>query len=126
MKRFTTWTLLAIGATFTFAMAGCSKPAEAPAPAVSGPATDKAKDDPMAKLSEVDHAAALAQGICPVTDAPLGSMGTPLKVTLEGGRDVFLCCEGCVEELKSDPAKYLAKLDAAKVGGDAKAGEDAK
>jgi hypothetical protein len=23
---------------------------------------------------------------------------------------VFVCCEGCVEELKSDPAKFLAEI----------------
>ena len=53
--------------------------------------------------------AALAQKVCPVSDEPLGSMGTPPKVTIDG-QDVFLCCEGCEEELKSNPDEYLAKL----------------
>jgi hypothetical protein len=36
-------------------------------------------------------------------------MGTPIKVSVEG-RDVFICCDGCTDSLKGDPAKYLAKL----------------
>jgi len=67
----------------------------------------------FASLSEADRAAALAQKICPVSDEPLGSMGAPLKVTVEG-RDVFLCCEGCKKALEEDPQKYLAKLAPAK------------
>jgi hypothetical protein len=125
MKRFATWTLLTLATTWTLGSVGCKKAADAPAaPAVGGAAaTDKPKDDPLAKLSEADHARALAQKFCPVTDEALGSMGTPIKVTVEG-RDVFLCCEGCVDALKADPAKYLAKLDAAaKPEGDAKAAD---
>lgn len=63
----------------------------------------------LAKLPDEDRAAAEEQKDCPVTDEPLGSMGVPRKVTVEG-RDVFLCCEGCEEELKANPEKYLAKL----------------
>lgn len=67
----------------------------------------------MAELSESDRAAALAQKTCPVSGEPLGSMGTPIKVTA-AGRDVFLCCEGCKEKFEANPAEFLAKLDAAK------------
>ena len=63
----------------------------------------------LSELSVADRTAALAQKVCPVTDKPLGSMGKPLKVTIEG-QDVFLCCGGCEAELKKEPAKYLAKL----------------
>lgn len=28
-------------------------------------------------------------------------------------RVIFTCCEGCIDDFKADPAKYLAKLDAA-------------
>ncbi len=63
----------------------------------------------LAKLPDEDRAAAEKQKLCPVTDEPLGSMGVPRKVTVEG-RDVFLCCEGCEEEIKANPEKYLAKL----------------
>jgi len=60
-------------------------------------------------LSQADLAAAEQQAICPVTDAPLGSMGTPV-FTLVGGRKVFLCCRGCESGLLADPETYLAKL----------------
>ena len=88
----------------------------------SGPApSDQAVDDwktgldadtvtAFSQLSDADRLAALAQKVCPVSDKSLGSMGKPPKVTVEG-QDVFLCCDGCVEELKSEPAKYLAKLN---------------
>ncbi|WP_164104511.1 hypothetical protein [Candidatus Laterigemmans baculatus] len=64
----------------------------------------------LAKLPEVDRQLAAAQRICPVADGLLGSMGTPKKLTVEG-RDVFICCEGCEEKLRSDPEKYFAKID---------------
>ncbi|MBX6312214.1 MAG: efflux RND transporter periplasmic adaptor subunit [Isosphaeraceae bacterium] len=46
---------------------------------------------------------------CPVTGAPLGSMGDPVAVEVRG-QTVRVCCEGCTPKLKSDPDKYLAKL----------------
>jgi hypothetical protein len=87
------------------------EPAADPA-AASSAATDEVTAA-FASLSEADRTAALAQKICPVSDEPLGTMGTPLKVTVEG-RDVFLCCEGCKKALEEDPQKYLAKLAPAK------------
>ena len=63
----------------------------------------------LSQLPDADRQAALAQKICPVGDKPLGSMGKPPKVTIEG-REVFLCCDGCEEELRNDASKYLAKL----------------
>lgn len=49
------------------------------------------------------------QKICPVTGKALGSMGAPPAVRI-GDRDVYVCCAGCTNALKADPAKYLAKL----------------
>ena len=44
-------------------------------------------------------------------------MGGPIKHTYkEAGkpdREVQFCCKMCVGKFKKDPAKYLAKLDAA-------------
>jgi hypothetical protein len=65
--------------------------------------------DALAKLSPEDRALAEAQKTCPVTGELLGSMGVPIKVTVQG-RDAFVCCEGCVDELKNDFAKYEDKL----------------
>ena len=59
--------------------------------------------------TEADAAAIAAQKVCLVADAPLGSMGTPLKVT-GLGRDVFICCKACLKALEEAPQKHLAKL----------------
>jgi Heavy metal binding domain len=67
------------------------------------------KNDAAANLSAEDIALAAAQKVCPVTDLPLDSMGGPVPVIVEG-RKVFICCKACERKLKSDPAKYLAKL----------------
>lgn len=47
------------------------------------------------KLSKVDNLLITVQKICPVMGAKLGSMGTPIKTTIEN-QTVFLCCKGCV------------------------------
>ncbi|QEG01490.1 Archaeal TRASH domain protein [Stieleria maiorica] len=53
-------------------------------------------------------AAAIArQKICPVSGKPLGSMGQPVAVDVNG-QTVYACCGGCVNAIKSDPAKYAA------------------
>ena len=72
-----------------------------------GLAEDVVKD--LSQLSDADRVAALAQKLCPVSDKPLGSMGKPPKLTVEG-QEVFLCCDGCEEEVRKDASKYLAKL----------------
>ena len=84
-------------------------------------AKDPQIDVSLAKLSEQDRVLAEKQRICPVTEAPLGSMGTPLKVDV-GGRTVFICCEGCRKPLLDDPEKHLAKLDGSVAAGQASEG----
>ncbi len=61
------------------------------------------------ELAPEDRLLAERQKLCPVTNKPLGSMGTPARVVVSG-QVVFLCCDGCEGALKRDPAKYLAKL----------------
>ena len=63
----------------------------------------------LAELSPGDCELASRQQICPVTEMPLGSMGTPIKVDVKG-RPVFICCEGCRESLLAEPVKYLANV----------------
>ena len=71
---------------------------------------DSAKiEKALAKLSAEDRTLAEQQKICPVTEELLGSMGTPIKLTVKG-QDVFICCAGCEEDLRDDPEKYLAML----------------
>jgi hypothetical protein len=66
---------------------------------------------PLDQLPEADRALARSQAACPVTRKALGSMGVPPRVVV-AGRIVFLCCDGCEDALRSNPAKYLARLPA--------------
>lgn len=53
-------------------------------------------------------AAAIArQKICPVSSKPLGSMGDPVAVDVNGQK-LYVCCAGCVNTVKSNPGKYAA------------------
>ncbi len=49
---------------------------------------------------------------CPTDDEKLGSMGTPYTFVHEG-REIKLCCSGCLDDFKKDPAKYIKKIEAA-------------
>ena len=80
-----------------------SKPASAdPAEAAKIKAT-------LASLPAEERAAIEKQKICPVSGELLGTMGAPPKVTV-AGHAVYLCCKGCEEALKEEPAKFLAKI----------------
>ena len=61
------------------------------------------------QLSEEDRKLAMAQQVCPVTEAALGSMGIPAKITLRG-QPVFLCCKGCAGKAKKAPEEMLQKI----------------
>jgi hypothetical protein len=63
----------------------------------------------LLRLPAEDQPLAIKQKLCPVTGKPLGSMGVPTRVVVEG-RTVFLCCEGCEDRLRGNPGKYLSKL----------------
>lgn len=63
----------------------------------------------IAKLPAADQALAKAQKLCPVTEKPLGFMGVPVKLTVEG-ETVFLCCRACVDKVKADPRKHLDQV----------------
>ena len=56
----------------------------------------------LAKLSPEDRELAEKQKNCPVADFPLGSVGVPIKVDVNG-TPVFICCEGCRSSLLKDP-----------------------
>lgn len=80
---------------------------------IQPPPLPKRRTGPSAgSLSQEDLALIERQKICPVTEAPLGSMGAPTFKVVEG-RKIFLCCKGCEGRLTADPGKYLAVLDAA-------------
>ena len=111
--------------TLTICLVGCSAKSGSPQAGSGGTAavqTAAAPKEPLtpeqekafSELPPADRAAAEKQAICPVSDEKLGTMGAPYKVTVAGSdgtqHDVYLCCDGCEKDLKSDPDKYLAKL----------------
>ena len=86
-----------------------------PTKAVSQPESESSAEivAALASLSDDDRLLAEQQGVCLVADAPLGSMGTPIKIVVND-RPIFACCEGCRSAIQNDPEKYFAKLDARK------------
>jgi Cu(I)/Ag(I) efflux system membrane fusion protein len=92
---------------------GHSRPAEQgqaeakPRVAVAAPSDEDLKN--IEQLPAADRRLALAQRVCPVTGAALGSMGVPVKITLRG-QTVFLCCKGCIGKAKRNPDDILKKL----------------
>jgi len=73
--------------------------------------TDMEKmEEALADFSEEDRKSAMKQHVCPVTGEMLGTMGKPEKVDVNG-QLVWVCCDGCKDELLADPEKYLAKLN---------------
>lgn len=105
------WMLLAI---IVWAVAGCSTKPPAPPPAAEAPADDEEAEiaKAIAELPEADRPLALAQRFCAVADeGRLGSMGTPVKLEIDG-QAVFLCCEGCRGLALADKDKTLARVKA--------------
>jgi Cu(I)/Ag(I) efflux system membrane fusion protein len=78
---------------------------------VAEPSSEMAAEaaEGLKELSPEDRAAAEKQRICPVSGEPLGAMGKPYKIVVDG-RTVFLCCPGCEEQFRKDPEKYFAKM----------------
>ena len=64
----------------------------------------------MAKLTPENRKLAQAQRMCPIRHEPLGTMGIPVKLEMQG-KPVFVCCQSCVAEAKADPAKALAQVE---------------
>jgi hypothetical protein len=54
---------------------------------------------------------------CVVSGDKLGEMGKPVEYTYKKAgqpdRTILLCCKDCIADFEKEPAKYLAKLDAA-------------
>ncbi len=91
------------------ALAFAAVPFGLAAAASSSPSTGKSSDQ--------DSAAPYALKTCIVSDEPLGSMGDGVTYTHKQpgkpDRVVRLCCEGCIEDFRANPEKFLKKLDAA-------------
>jgi Cu(I)/Ag(I) efflux system membrane fusion protein len=72
--------------------------------------TKEAKIKASLALLGPDRPLAEAQGYCPVTDKPLGSMGKPIKFMFKG-QPVFVCCEGCADDVREDGTAALLKVE---------------
>lgn len=64
----------------------------------------------LGKLTDDDRKRAVAQRLCPVQDKPLGLMGKPLELMLDG-TPVFLCCASCLDDAKADPKGIRKKAE---------------
>ena len=109
--------LLMFAGVSAFLSVGCASKQETTQPATpesdSSSTVEQGQSDverELAKLPEEDRELARAQKVCPVTGELLGSMGVPIKVTVDG-RSLFICCEGCEEEVKKNFDEYVAKLE---------------
>ncbi len=94
-------------------LVGCeSKPPHSGATPTNNPS--KSEPDKVAqerdKLSPEDQKLVEAQEWCVVsTEERLGSMGSPIKLNIEG-EPVFICCKGCKRKAEDNPAKTLETL----------------
>jgi hypothetical protein len=87
-------------------LAGCNDPKSS---TPSGKASDEIKSN-LAKLTAEDRALAEKQKDCPKTNAPLGSMGVPIKVMVKD-QPVFICCKMCESSVQKDPDATLKKVE---------------
>lgn len=113
MSRLMTLSVLSVAMLWVSGSLGCGgeeaaeKPADMPAVDESTSAIEKA----LASLSAEDRELVVMMEDCPVSGQPLGSMGTPIKITKDG-RSLFICCEGCREEAEKKFDDLIAKIDA--------------
>jgi Cu(I)/Ag(I) efflux system membrane fusion protein len=83
--------------------------AESPTPATKNIHLSDKELANIAKLPAEDQVLARAQRLCPVTEYPLGAMGVPQKITLNG-QTVFLCCAGCDRKARKKAGEMLRKV----------------
>ncbi len=95
------------------ALVGCeSKPATGPVTSISSEhAADQAAiNESLAQLSPDDRILAESQKFCAIaTVNPLGTMGAPVKIDVNG-ESVFLCCAGCKTKALGNPEETLASV----------------
>jgi hypothetical protein len=81
-----------------------------PSTTPEGSGTKAAKVKAMlAKLSPEDRQLAEEQGFCPESERPLGTMGVPVKITVNA-QPVFVCCQSCEDDAKAHADQTLTKV----------------
>lgn len=83
-----------------------SLPGEMTPPSEQGPSLQQIG---VAYATEADQPATQAQGVCPITNQPLGAHGTPIKITVDS-RELFVCCQGCVTKVEQNADYYFSRL----------------
>ena len=66
----------------------------------------------VARLTEADRPLVEQQRVCPVMDARLSEHGEPIKLMV-GNQPLFVCCEGCIDDVRKNPRQFLQKATAA-------------
>lgn len=114
MSSMSYWIIPATLTSLLVVSSGCSpenEPADTQSPVVQVEEEQAMQTEGIALLEdEADRQAAREQAICPVSGEPLGSMGKPIRLTVEG-QEVFICCSGCEDALREDPQTYLSKIN---------------
>lgn len=72
-----------------------------------GPASDTAGQEISGAVT--NGAKPYPLNTCIVSGEKLGSMGKPIEFVYNG-QQIKLCCEGCVDDFRDDPEKFLSKL----------------
>ena len=54
---------------------------------------------------------------CAVSGEKLGEMGDPYVFTYQG-REIKLCCKGCLKKFNKEPGSFVKKLEAAEKEGE--------
>lgn len=62
----------------------------------------------VAGLEPADSQMVLRQRVCPVNNVPLADHGELTKVIV--GTEIFVCCTGCVSEVRAHPDYFLRKM----------------
>lgn len=130
---FTRISRLVVAASFAVSLSllGCAGEKEsapvsqAETPTAADSSVNPEVEEALAQLSPEDRLLAEQQKTCPVGKQLLGSMGTPIKLNIDG-QDVFICCAGCEDSLRENPEKYLGTGDATEGEATGDAGEDAE
>jgi hypothetical protein len=106
-------TRLSAGAGSTYFGATGGPQGERPGSTTVRPSTRRSEDERVSAaltgLSSEDRRLVLAQAYCPNTGNRLGTMGKPIRLALRG-EPVFVCCQGCVEEVQARPEETLKKV----------------
>lgn len=98
-------------------VAGCGR--EEPAPASVQQMQPLSQPAPSTAPATDDYPI----DFCVVSGDKLNAMGDPIVYQHEG-REIRFCCDSCIRTFKREPAKYLAKLDAAVAEQGAEAASD--